>query len=53
MLIAQVYRTFMEKGIKFVETNPNLETNNNVQAMWKYFENRQHKRRRCFVKHLA
>lgn len=39
-------------GITRVETNANLEDNINVQAQWKYFEHRQHKRRRCFIKHL-
>jgi GNAT superfamily N-acetyltransferase len=53
MVMNQIYQTFMKNGIKFVESNPNLELNNDVQAMWKYFENRQHKRRRCFVKHLS
>lgn len=40
-------------GITKVETNANLEDNINVQAQWKYFEKRQHKRRRCFIKHLS
>jgi len=53
ILMLQIYNTFMKNGIKYVESNPNLEFNNDVQAMWKYFENKQHKRRRCFVKHLA
>lgn len=53
MLMAQIYAGFIKRGVKYVESNPNLEHNNNVQTMWKYFENRQHKRRRCFVKHLG
>lgn len=40
-------------GITKVETNANLEDNINIQAQWKYFEKRQHKRRRCFIKHLS
>ena len=32
------------------ETNLNLETNTAVTAQWKYFDQRQHKRRRCYVK---
>ena len=39
-------------GITRVETNANLEDNINVQAQWKYFEHRQHKRRRCFIKQI-
>jgi GNAT superfamily N-acetyltransferase len=53
MIMSQIYDAFTKRGIKYVESNPNLELNNNVQAMWKYFENRQHKRRRCYVKHLV
>ena len=43
------YRKF---GIKKVETNPELETNIQVQAIWKDYSPRQHKRRRCFIKNL-
>jgi ribosomal protein S18 acetylase RimI-like enzyme len=39
-------------GISTVESNANLEDNINVQAQWKYFEHRQHKRRRCVIKHI-
>lgn len=53
MVMIQVYRAFLKHGIKYIESNPNLELNNDIQAMWKYFDNRQHKRRRCYVKHFA
>jgi GNAT superfamily N-acetyltransferase len=53
LLMVQVYDAFIKHGVKFVEGNPNLEDNIHVQTMWKYFENRLRKRRRCFVKHLA
>jgi GNAT superfamily N-acetyltransferase len=52
IVMAQIYEALLKHGVKYIESNPNLEHNNNVQAMWKYFENRQHKRRRCYVKHL-
>jgi len=52
MMIAQMYDAFMKHGVKIVEGNPNLEENMNVQTMWKFFDNRIRKRRRCFVKHL-
>ena len=29
-----------------------LETNEKVQSQWKFFERRQHKRRRCYIKDL-
>lgn len=52
MAMAQIYDTFVKNGIRHVDTNLNLEMNNDVQMMWKYFEKRQHKRFRCFVKKL-
>ena len=35
------------------ETNLNLETNIAVQAQWKYFNARQHKRRRAYIKTIG
>lgn len=43
----------LEKGkVKRCETNLNLESNTAVQAQWKYFNARQHKRRRSYKKSL-
>ena len=43
----------LEKGrVKRCETNLNLESNTAVQAQWKYFNARQHKRRRSYKKNL-
>lgn len=53
MVMAQIYDTFLKNGIRHIDTNLNLETNNDIQVMWKYFEKRQHKRFRCFVKQIA
>ena len=52
LMMAQIYKAFIKFGIQYVETNCNLENNNDVQLMWKYFDSVQHKRRRCFIKHL-
>ncbi len=52
VLMAQVHQVFRALGIRKVESNPELETNLNVQSQWKVFEKRQHKRRRCFIKKL-
>lgn len=44
----------LEKGeVKKCETNLNLETNTAVQAQWKYFAARQHKRRRSYIKTIG
>lgn len=53
IMMKQIMHTFIKYGIKKVESNPELETNQNVQTQWKYFEKRQHKRRRCFIKQLS
>jgi GNAT superfamily N-acetyltransferase len=41
-----------EGKVKKCETNLNLESNTAVQAQWKYFDARQHKRRRSYKKQL-
>lgn len=44
----------LESGkIDSCETNLNLETNTAVQAQWKYFNARQHKRRRAYIKMIG
>jgi len=53
LLINRVNEVFNRVGIRVVESNPELETNHLVQGQWKYFEKRQHKRRRCYIKHLS
>jgi len=50
ILMNQLYEVFRKLGIKKIETNPELENNRLVQGQWKYFETRQHKRRRVFIK---
>lgn len=43
----------LEQGkVKKCETNLNLESNTAVRAQWKYFNARQHKRRRSYKKQL-
>jgi ribosomal protein S18 acetylase RimI-like enzyme len=52
ILMNKMHNVFNKLGIKKVESNPELETNQNVQGQWKYYEKRQHKRRRVFIKHF-
>lgn len=40
-------------GVRYAETGPTLETNDKVQSQWKFFDRRQHKRRRCYIKDLG
>jgi GNAT superfamily N-acetyltransferase len=53
ILMNKMHGVFNRLGIKKVESNPELETNQNVQGQWKYYQKRQHKRRRVFIKQLS
>jgi ribosomal protein S18 acetylase RimI-like enzyme len=53
ILMDAVHRLFLKLGIQKIETNPELEWNANVQGQWKYYQKRQHKRRRAFIKQLT
>ncbi|MCK4448022.1 MAG: GNAT family N-acetyltransferase, partial [Candidatus Marinimicrobia bacterium] len=52
ILIKELAKIFISKKIAKTETNVELENNYKVQAQWKLFEKRQHKRRRCYIKYL-
>ncbi len=52
IIISEINKTINKNKIKFVETNRELEDNSKVQAQWRFFEHRQHKRRRCYKKIL-
>lgn len=53
ILIKEMLKTCIENGVKYCETGPELETNKNVQSMWRNFDDvRQHKRRRCWIKEI-
>ncbi|MFQ5446072.1 MAG: GNAT family N-acetyltransferase [Saprospiraceae bacterium] len=53
LIFNKIWNSFIKFGIKKVETNPELETNTAVQAMWQDYHPRNHKRRRCFIKQLS
>lgn len=52
ILISRMLRVFRDFGIQVAESNPELEDNIAVQAQWKHFKRRQHKRRRSFIKKI-
>lgn len=52
ILIHESNKVYVKNKIEKVETNRELEGNTKVQAQWRFFENRQHKRRRCYKKLL-
>lgn len=43
---------FNRNGVKYAESNLELEENLNVQSQWEYFEKRLHRRRRAYRKQL-
>jgi hypothetical protein len=43
----------IRNGVKYAESNNELEENLKVQNIWRYFESRQHRRSRIFAKSLV
>jgi len=52
ILIHETNKVFIANKIEKVETNRELEENAKVRAQWKFYDSRQHKRRRCYKKQL-
>jgi hypothetical protein len=53
ILIHEMNKVFIKNRIEKVETNRELEGNIKVQAQWKFYDSRLHKRRRCYKKELT
>ncbi len=52
ILMHELTKTFLKNKIEYAESNPELELNKSVQSIWQYYDATQHKRRRCFIKHI-
>ena len=52
ILMSHMLNVCIENNIKICETGPELEINESVQSLWKGFDVRNHKRRRCFKKSI-
>ncbi len=52
IIMYEINKTILKNKIRFVETNRELEDNSKVQAQWRFFQHRQHKRRRCYKKEI-
>jgi hypothetical protein len=52
MLISEMNKVFIRNKITQVETNRELELNSKIQAQWRFFDSRLHKRRRCYEKSI-
>jgi hypothetical protein len=52
LLMFELNKSYIKAGVQYAESNPELETNVQVQAIWEHYHAQQHKRRRCFIKYL-
>jgi len=52
LLMSELARACISNHIVSAESNLELEENKLVQALWRNFERRRHKRRRCYLKQL-
>ncbi len=49
MIFKGIHDVFKKKGVKFLETNPELEDNKNIQLLWQDYNPTNHKRRRTYI----
>jgi len=52
LLMTELTKSCIKNGIISAESNIELESNVQVQGHWKYYNSRQHKRRRCYIKKM-
>ena len=52
IIINEILPNYIKMGFKEVESNPELENNEKVQAQWEIFDKEQHKRRRAYKKNI-
>lgn len=48
IVFQEIYNNFKRKGIRFLETNPELEENKSIQLLWQDYNPVNHKRRRTY-----
>lgn len=49
IIFKEIYEIFRKKGVKYLETNPELEENKNIQLLWQDYNPVNHKRRRTYA----
>ena len=52
LIIHTLFEQLSKNGVRYCDTGPMLETNGAVHSMWRTFEKRQNKRRRCYIKNI-
>lgn len=53
IIFEEIYKVFRKKGVRFLETNPELEENKNIQLLWQDYNPVNHKRRRTYAKEIT
>ncbi|MGE4514903.1 MAG: GNAT family N-acetyltransferase [Chryseobacterium sp.] len=48
IIFKEIWKLFRKKGVKYLETNPELEENKSVQLLWQDYGPVNHKRRRTY-----
>lgn len=48
IIFKEIWKLFRKKGVKYLETNPELEENKSVQLLWQDYGPINHKRRRTY-----
>lgn len=52
LMALDITKSAVNMGFKYSESNVELETNNKIQAQWKYYNPQLHKKRRIFKKDI-
>ena len=52
IIFKEIFDAFRKKGVKYLETNPELEENKNIQLLWQDYNPINHKRRKTFSKRI-
>ncbi len=53
VMLDELTRVAIKNGVVHAIASPELETNHAIQSMWRSFETRIHRRRRCYIKHFT
>lgn len=48
IIFKEIWKLFRKKGVKYLETNPELEENKSIQLLWQDYNPVNHKRRRTY-----
>ena len=53
LILNEVAKNLISKNVKLIESTKELESNSQIQNLWKDYDFRQHKRSRCYIKELV